>query len=87
LLEAFSMACPVVTTRAGAMGFPIENGVQALLAETVWEFESALRLLAGDPAARQRLGHNARAMILDRFTWPHIGKDLLDVVAEAAVSH
>ena len=86
LLEAFAMACPVVTTRVGAMGFPIENGVQALLAETAEEFENALGRLVADSGLRRRTGENARAMILNRFTWPHIGKELLDVVAEAAVS-
>lgn len=86
LLEAFCMACPVVTTRTGAMGFPVQDGVHVLLAESVEDFQKALRRLAEEPALRKRLGHNARAMILDRFTWRTIGKDLLDVVAEAAVS-
>jgi len=87
LLEAFSMACPVVTTRVGVMGFPIEDGEQVFLAETANEFENALRRLIAEPSLRRRIGSNARAMILNRFTWPHIGKELLDVVAEASVSH
>jgi glycosyltransferase involved in cell wall biosynthesis len=87
LLEAFSMACPVVTTSVGAVGFPIEDGVHAVLAETEQDFVGALRRLSGDRALRKRLGHNARNMILERFTWRQIGKDLLDVVSEAAVSH
>ena len=87
LLEAFSMACAVVTTSVGAMGFPIENGVQALLAETADEFEGALRRLIAEPVLRRRLGENARAMILDRFTWRRVGEEFLDVVAEAAFSH
>jgi glycosyltransferase involved in cell wall biosynthesis len=87
LLEAFSMACPVVTTHTGAMGFPVVNGVDVLLAETADEFAESLNRLIADPGLRRRLGDNARAMILDRFTWPRIGKEFLDVVAEAAVSH
>jgi polysaccharide biosynthesis protein PslH len=86
LLEAFSMACPVVTTRVGAMGFPAESGVNVMLAETPDEFAACLRRLIADPALRRRLGDNARAMILDRFSWPRIGKEYLDVVAEAPVS-
>jgi glycosyltransferase involved in cell wall biosynthesis len=86
LLEAFSMACPVVTTTVGAMGFPVENGVQAFIADTADEFNSALRRLIADPALRKRIGDNGRAMILNRFTWPRIGKEMLDVVAEASVS-
>jgi glycosyltransferase involved in cell wall biosynthesis len=86
LLEAFSMACPVVTTSVGAMGFPIVSGTHAILAETVQDFESALRRLTTDPALRKRLGHNARTMILDRYTWTRIGEELIDVVSQAAVS-
>ena len=87
LLEAFSMACPVVTTSVGAMGFPIVSGTHAILAETVADFESAIRQLIADPVFRKRLGHNARTMILDRYTWTRLGKEFLNVVAEAAVSH
>lgn len=86
LLEAFSMACPVVTTTVGSLGFPIESGVQAFIADTAVEFNNALRRLIADPNLRRRTGDNARAMILNRFTWPRIGKEMLDVVAEAFVS-
>ncbi len=87
LLEAFSMACPVVTTKIGAMGFPIQSGQEAFLAETPAEYERVLRRLISDPELRRRIGRNARQMILKRFTWDRIGGELLDVVAEAAVSH
>ncbi len=87
LLEAFSMACPVITTSVGATCFPIESGNQAMIADTADEFVRALQRLCGDPSLRRRIGHNARAMILDKFTWPRIGKDLLNVVSEASISH
>jgi glycosyltransferase involved in cell wall biosynthesis len=87
LLEAFSMASPVVTTSIGAVGFPIESGVQAVVAETAQEFIAALRRLVQDHPLRKRLGHNARNMILEKFTWQRISKDFFDVVSEAAVSH
>ena len=87
LLEAFSMACPVVTTSVGAMGFPIESGTEAILADSVDEFETALSRLAADPSLRKRIGHNARTMILENFTWPQIGKDLVNVVEEAAAAN
>lgn len=87
LLEAFAMACPVVTTTIGAMGFPVQSGEQAFIANTEDEFVTALRRLIAEPALRRRTGEKARAMILDRFTWSRIGKEFLDVVAEAAVSH
>jgi len=84
LLEAFSMACPVITTRVGAMGFPVEAGVNMLIAQTGDEFAAALRRLIAEPGLRRRMGDNARRMILDRFDWPRIGKEYLDVVEAAA---
>lgn len=86
LLEAFAMACPVVTTPIGAMGFPIQRGREAFLAETPVEFERALRRLMAEPELRRRVGQNARNMILEHFSWHRIGGELLDVVEEAAVS-
>jgi len=80
------MACPVVTTSIGAMGFPIQNGREAFLAETPVEFERALRRLIAEPELRRRVGQNARNMILEHFSWRRIGGELLDVVEEAAVS-
>jgi glycosyltransferase involved in cell wall biosynthesis len=87
LLEAFSMACPVVTTTIGAMGFPIKNGVEALIADTAEEFVQALRLLAASVDYRRNIGRQARAMMLARFSWERIAEDLLNVVEEAVISH
>jgi glycosyltransferase involved in cell wall biosynthesis len=84
LLEAFSMACPVITTRVGAMGFPVDTGVNMLFAQTADEFVAALRRLIAEPGLRRRLGDNARTMILERFDWSRIGKEYLDVVEAAA---
>jgi glycosyltransferase involved in cell wall biosynthesis len=86
LLEAFSMACPVITTRVGAMGFPVDPGVNMLIAQTADEFTAALRRLTAEPRLRRLLGDNARTMILERFDWSRIGKEYLDVV-EAAATH
>lgn len=84
LLEAFSMGCPVVTTRLGAMGFPIQDGVQALFAQTADEFGGALRRLLDYPDERVRLGREARRMILEKFTWARIGEELVDAVEDIA---
>ena len=86
LLEAFAMACPVVTTNVGALGFPIRSGQEAFLAETPIEYERALRRLIAEPELRRRVGQNARRMILERFTWSRIGGEFLEVVADGAVS-
>ena len=87
LLEAFSMACPVITTTIGAMGFPVENGVQALIADSLEDFSAGLRQLTASIEYRRRLGAQARKMMLDHFSWDRLAEDFLNVVEEAAVSN
>jgi glycosyltransferase involved in cell wall biosynthesis len=87
LLEAFAMGSPVVTTSAGAAGFPIVNGRQAIIAETPEEFRAGVsRLISSAPDLRVRMATEARQMILDHFTWAGIGRNFLDLVEEANVA-
>ncbi|HLH29960.1 MAG TPA: glycosyltransferase family 4 protein, partial [Terriglobia bacterium] len=80
LLEAFSTACPVVTTTVGAMGFPVRNGVEAFIADDADDFAGAIQRLIASEELRLRLGQNARDMILRDFTWNKIGGELLRVL-------
>ena len=87
LLEAFAMGCPVVTTAIGAMGFPIRNGEEAILANSPDEFAEAIRTLAASVDYRRKLGARARCMIEERFGWDHLAGGLLGVVEEAVLSN
>jgi glycosyltransferase involved in cell wall biosynthesis len=87
LLEAFAMGCPVITTALGAAGFPIENGAQALLADTLDEFTSALATLIRNAGLRRSMGDRGRRMILEGFGWNQLAREYLDVAEEVAVSH
>jgi len=80
LLEAFSTACPVITTSVGALGFPIRHGAEALIADSPAEFRQGLRQLVESESLRRRLGTNARGMILRDFDWIRIGMDLRNVI-------
>jgi glycosyltransferase involved in cell wall biosynthesis len=83
LLEAFSMACPVVTTSIGAMGFPLRNGIEALVADNVEDFTAALRRLIVSEDLRRRMGESARGMILRDFSWITLRDQFLQVVKPA----
>src|SRR5262249_49159728 len=80
LLEAFSMACPVITTTVGALGFPVRHGEEALIADTPEAFRAALQQLVASEQLRRDLGAKARAMILREFDWRLIAPRMLDVV-------
>lgn len=84
LLEAFSMACPVVTTSIGAMGFPLRDGIEALIADNVDDFTAALRRLLVSEELRRRMGESAREMILRDFSWINLGEQFLELVEPAA---
>jgi glycosyltransferase involved in cell wall biosynthesis len=85
LLEAFSMACPVITTSIGAMGFPVRNGVEAFVADTAETFTMALNQLIASEELRRDMGRNAREMIERHFSWARIGEQFLEVVNGARV--
>jgi len=83
LLEAFAMGCPVITSSIGALGYPIRNGVDALIADTAEDFAAALRRLIASPELRRQLGANGREMILRHFTWRQLGAQFLALVEGA----
>lgn len=83
LLEAFAMGCPVITTSLGASGFPLRDGVDALIADTAEDFAAALRKLLSSKELRRQLGRNAREMIVCDFSWDGVGKQLLELVDDA----
>ncbi len=80
LLEAFGMACPVITTSVGALGFPIQNGQEALIINSAEEFRAALAKLIASEDLRISLGLAAREMIVREFDWAEIGRRLLQLV-------
>jgi polysaccharide biosynthesis protein PslH len=80
LLEAFSMAVPVVTTSLGAAGFPVTNEKEVMLAETPGEFVDAIDRLAGSVKIRVQLGSHARRMMIERYTWKQIAEKFDDAV-------
>jgi len=80
LLEALSMACPVITTALGGLGLPIRHDMEALIAESAEEFRAALSRLISSEPLRWDLGANGREMICRRFDWEHIAPQMLHLL-------
>jgi glycosyltransferase involved in cell wall biosynthesis len=87
VLEALSMAKPVVSTRIGAEGITARDGEHLLLADTPEELAEAIRRLLADPVLAATLGRNGRHLVQASYDWELIGRaaaDNLSAVIEAA---
>ena len=73
VLQAMSMAKPIVSTTLGCEGLSIRHGREALLADTPAEFAAAVVLLLRDPALGRTLGAHARALAVAQYDWRVIG--------------
>lgn len=62
ILEAMAYGRPVVSTPVGASGLDVVNGRDILLADEMPDFANAIIALARDPALRQSVASNARAL-------------------------
>jgi polysaccharide biosynthesis protein PslH len=80
LLEAFSMACPVIATTVAAFGCPVSDGREAMIANSPAEFRHALKQLVSSERLRTEIGLAGREMILKHLNWSQIEQRLLEAV-------
>ena len=66
LLEAMACECPIVTTDTCGISEFIQDGVNAIVANTSEEASNGLSKLAGDPEYAKKLGRAARETILEK---------------------
>lgn len=81
LLEAFSMAMPVVTTPTGAAGFPVLDGKDAFVTDSIDGYLRAVRALCDSRDLRLEMGRLAREMILENLDWSRLADAFLEVVS------
>lgn len=73
LLEALSMAQPVIATRMGAEGVEgLHDGVHALFADQPAAYAAHVLRVLNDPTTAQRLGAAGRALVVERYDWQSI---------------
>jgi glycosyltransferase involved in cell wall biosynthesis len=78
LLEALAAGRPVVASTVGGIPDVITDGVDGLLVppQEPEAIARALTFLAGDAAARERLGAAGRRTVVERFSWDAAGAAL-----------
>jgi glycosyltransferase involved in cell wall biosynthesis len=74
VVEAMACALPVVVGRNGGYRELIEHGANGFLFDTHREASDYLEALRADPALARRLGHAARATVMDRFGASHTAR-------------
>jgi glycosyltransferase involved in cell wall biosynthesis len=84
-LEAMACGTPVVASRVGGLPEVVQDGVTGFLVPPgdVSALRERLDQLLRDPALVQRLGKNARELVLERFTWARVAERCLAAYAAA----
>jgi glycosyltransferase involved in cell wall biosynthesis len=82
ILEAMAAGVPVVSTRLGAEGLTVEDGVHLLLADDGHEIASAVTRLASSFETRIQLSRAGRELVCRTYDWTTIGKRLYRIHAD-----
>jgi alpha-maltose-1-phosphate synthase len=80
LLEAMASGTPVIASRVGGVPEIVRHGETGFLVEpgNVAELHERLEQLLRDTALARQMGVNARALVLERFTWAHVAARCLE---------
>lgn len=79
ILDDFAAGVPVVTTRKGMEGIPVEHGKQLLIVDDPAEMAEAVVDLLTHPEKRRVLSDNARAWVSE-FDWREIARRYVEFV-------
>jgi glycosyltransferase involved in cell wall biosynthesis len=79
MLDYMSAGAAIVTTRFGARGIDIEDGIHCLI-RSEGEFADAIAELLDDELTRTRIGEAARARAYERYTWAAIAEHANGVI-------
>jgi glycosyltransferase involved in cell wall biosynthesis len=66
--EAMAMGCPVVSTRIGVEGLPVENGRHYIEADAAEDMAKAVVSLLGDHERRKQLAQQARRFVEENMS-------------------
>jgi glycosyltransferase involved in cell wall biosynthesis len=84
ILEAMASGTPVIASRVGGVPEIVLDGETGFLVPPgdVAALHDALARVLSDPALAQRLGANARGLVVERFTWQRVAERCLQAYAD-----
>lgn len=84
IFEAMSMGKATVSTTVGAEGLPVTPGKDIVIADDPGRFAQAIVRLLRNRADRQRLEAAARALVVQRYDWKMVARELEAALLDAA---
>jgi glycosyltransferase involved in cell wall biosynthesis len=82
ILEAMAAGVPIVSTRLGAEGINVTDGVHLLIADSGPEMVSAVDKLFASPEVRNRLVRAAWERVKSRYDWDVVGENLFSIYVD-----
>lgn len=83
ILEAWSMARPVVTTTVGSRGLDAVEGEHILVADDAESYARQVIAILRDPSLRERIGQNGRQFVESRYDWQVIVRRREEIFEQA----
>jgi len=87
IFEALAMGKAVVSTTVGAEGLALESGRHFLAADTPHDFATAVLRLLRDPARRQALGDEGRALVEANYSWAMVARQFEEHCEKVIAEH
>ena len=82
VLEAMALGKPVIATALGAGGIEVTSGEDILLADDPTELAQHVVQCMNDDALAERIGHAARALVVERYDADVLARQLLAFYSE-----
>ena len=80
IFEAMAAEKAVISTSIGAEGLPVTDGEHLLIADTPRDFADRAIELLRDPGRRRAIGAAARRLVVERYSWATVARDLAGVL-------
>lgn len=82
ILEGFGSKVPVISTRKGAEGLSVQDGIHLMFAETADEFVNAIARLWSDDDLSQRLVTNGLELVKQSYSSPVIRQQIAAAIEQ-----
>ena len=79
-----AMGKAIVSTTIGAEGLPVTSGADIVLADSPQNFANEVCRLLSSQEERTRIGHGARKLVEEKYSWTAVAKNVEKVLSSIA---